>query len=55
MPGVKAYGNMAGWLNSSNIMRAITNGNITVDRINDSVMRILTPMYEMGLFDGKWC
>jgi len=33
------------------LTKAVAAGNVTEDKINDSVMRILTPMFQFGVFD----
>ena len=32
----------------------VKSGKVTMDKVNDSTLRILTPMFQMGLFDEPW-
>jgi len=42
----------AGHMNEKNIQAAVANGNLTMETVNDSVLRILTPMFAMGVMDA---
>jgi beta-glucosidase len=41
------------YLNSSDLLNEIKNGNLKVEILNDKIKRILTVMFKMGLFDKQ--
>ncbi|MEC7097890.1 MAG: glycoside hydrolase family 3 C-terminal domain-containing protein, partial [Candidatus Thermoplasmatota archaeon] len=43
----------AGWMGDK-LKAAVQAGSVSMDRVNDGVTRILTPMFQMGLFDDVW-
>jgi hypothetical protein len=44
----------AGWLKDENLAEAVFTGDVNVSKIDDTALRILTPMFQMGLFDERW-
>eukprot|EP01046_Picozoa_sp_COSAG06_P053301 COSAG06_NODE_9181_length_1966_cov_1.831280_2_plen_70_part_00 len=41
-------------MKDENLAEAVFTGDVNVSKIDDTALRILTPMFQMGLFDERW-
>lgn len=51
LPSTRQSGNSGGWLEAPKVMAAVKSGEVSQERVDDSVRRILRVMFTAGLFD----